>query len=110
LRLFGEKSEWHLWRAENEWLACAVTDGEGESGSSFDEQYILWGTDPEGTPNNGFYPVREADLGILHTPPVKMAKRHTLKLLVRNYVGHDEAGAAYIKISRLMNLDNGGAQ
>ncbi len=109
LRLFGETAEWHLWRAENEWLACTVSDGEGERGNSFDEQFILWGTDTEGAPKDGFHPVREADLGILHTPPVKLIERHSLKLTVRNYVGHDEAGVAYIKISRLLNLDNGGA-
>jgi CRISPR-associated protein (TIGR03984 family) len=108
IRLFGEKSEWHLWRAEAEWLACTVADVEG--GSSFDEQYILWGTDPAGAPKNGFYPVREADLGIQHTPPMKMAKRHSLTLSVRHYVEHDEAGVAYIKLSRLINLQQGGAR
>ena len=109
LRLFGEKSEWHLWRAENKWLTCTVTENEGDAGNAFDEQYILWGTDSEGQPKNGFSLVREADLGIMHTPPVKMNDRHTLKLSVRHYVEHDDAGVAYVKLSRLMNVANGGA-
>jgi CRISPR-associated protein (TIGR03984 family) len=110
LRLFGEAAEWHLWRTEKGWLACTVVDGEGGKENSFDEQYILWGTDPEGTSQNGFHPVREADLGIVHTPPIKMNERHTLTLSVRHYIDHDDAGAAYIKISRLMNLGNGGVK
>jgi len=50
------------------------------------------------------------DLGIQHTPPIEMTKRHALTLSVRHYIDYDKSGAAYIKISRLMNLDNGGAQ
>ncbi|MBV6392017.1 MAG: hypothetical protein KPEEDBHJ_01234 [Anaerolineales bacterium] len=111
LRLFGEKSEWHVWRVEDQWYACTVTDDEGESTKAFDEQYILWGTDPvEGeTSRDGFYPVQEADLGIMHTPPIEMKNgRHTLKLSVRHYLGHDETGSVYVKLSRLMGLSNGG--
>jgi CRISPR-associated protein (TIGR03984 family) len=110
MRLFSETAEWHLWQTENGWLACIVMDGEGEIGGSFDERYIVWGTDTEGTPQNGFYPVHEADLGIVHAPPIKMNERHTLTLSVRHYIDHDDAGAAYIKISRLMNLSNGGVK
>ncbi len=108
VRLFGEKSEWHLWRASNTWMACTVFEGEGTKAKSFDEQYILWGTSEAEVPQGGFYPVHETDLGIVHAPPIKMKDRHTLILSVRHYIDHDEAGAAYIKISRLMNLSNRG--
>jgi CRISPR-associated protein (TIGR03984 family) len=110
LRLFGAKSEWHAWRVENQWFACMVTDDEGGTMKAFDEQYILWGTGPvEGeTPEDGFYPVREADLGVMHAPPIKMNERHKLKISVRHYLGHDETGSAYVKLSRLMGLSNGG--
>lgn len=111
LRLFGETSEWHVWRVEDQWYASTVTDDEGVSIKAFDEQYILWGTDPaEGKkPGNGFYPVQEADLGVMHTPPIEIKNgRHTLKLSVRHYLGHDETGSVYVKLSRLMGLSNGG--
>jgi len=114
LRLFAKTSEWHAWRSDEQWFACTVTDGTGEPIKSFDEQYILWGTDPaeNETPKGGFYPVQEADLGVVHMPPVEMKKdgRHTLTLSVRHYLGHDEAGAAYVKLSRLMDLGNGGVK
>ena len=113
LRLFGEKSEWHAWRVEDRWFTCMVADDVDNSieMKAFDEHYILWGTDPvEGeTSEKRFYPVREADLGIMHAPPIDIKNgRHTLKLSVRHYLGHDETGSVYVKLSRLMGLSNGG--
>jgi CRISPR-associated protein (TIGR03984 family) len=110
LRLFGRDAEWHLWRAEAGWRACLVRDGEGDAGSALDEQYMLWGTDPDRPGQGGFWPVHEADLGILHAPPVEMKSRHSLRLSVRHYMGHDEAGTAYVILSRLTGLENGGAE
>jgi CRISPR-associated protein (TIGR03984 family) len=109
-RLFGENAEWHIWRTEEGWQSCTVTDGVGSPGRAFDERYILWGTDEAEPSINGFHPVREADLGIIHTPPVKMANRHTLKLAIRHYVAYDDGGSVYVKISRLTNLSSGGDQ
>jgi CRISPR-associated protein (TIGR03984 family) len=109
LRLFGGSSEWHLWRADDKWLSCMVTDGIGETGSAFDEQYILWGTESDGPQRDGFWPVRESDLGIVHTLPIQMKERHALKISVRHYLQHDEAGVAYVALSRLTGLTNGGA-
>lgn len=109
-RLFGETAEWHVWRTEKGWQSCMVTDGDGDSGRVFDEQYILWGTDEAEPTINGFHPVQEADLGVVHAPPIKMADRHTLRLSVRHYVAYDDGGAAYVKISRLTNLSSGGNQ
>jgi CRISPR-associated protein (TIGR03984 family) len=109
-RLFGENAEWHVWKTEEGWQSCMVTDGVGDPGRAFDDQFILWGTDEAEPSSNGFHPVREADLGIVHTPPVKMADRHTLRLSVRHYVAYNDGGSAYVKISRLMNLNSGGGQ
>lgn len=113
LRLFGETSEWHAWRVEDQWFACTVADNVDKSieMKALDEQYILWGTDPaEGeAPKEGFYPVQEADLGIMHSPPIEMKNgRHSLKLSVRHYLDNDETGSVYVKLSRLMGLSNGG--
>jgi CRISPR-associated protein (TIGR03984 family) len=112
VRLFGETSEWHAWRVEDQWFACTVADDVDQSNEmkAFDEKYILWGTDlVEGeTSEEGFYPVQEADLGIMHAPPIKMKNgRHTLKLSVRHYLDHDETGSVFVKLSRLMGLSNG---
>lgn len=107
-RLFGEKAEWFLWRAVNGWRAREIRDGEGEEREYYDESLILWGTDPDGEAKGGFYPVREADLGIRHTPPLPLKKRHSLRLKVRHYVDYDPSGVAFVKLSRLVNLSNGG--
>ena len=66
LRLFGEKSEWHVWHGENGWQACIVTEGKGDAKSAFDEQYILWGTEAHGDAKDGFCPVRR--VGFRHHP------------------------------------------
>lgn len=109
-RLFGENAEWHVWRTEDGWQSCTVTDGVGEPVRVFDERFILWGTDEMEPSKNGFHPIQEADLGIVHAPPIKMAGRHTLRLSVRHYVAYDDNGAAYVKISRLIYMSSGGDQ
>jgi CRISPR-associated protein (TIGR03984 family) len=78
----------------------------------FDEADILWGTKSVGAPQRGFSPVKEADLGIRHTPPLvwKDEMRHKIRLVVRHYVAYDASGVAYVKFSRLVKLLNGGEQ
>lgn len=112
LRLFGNEAEWHVWRADGKLFSCLVKDGKGDAATSFDEEYILWGTVPDGAPQNGFQLVAESNLGILHTPPaeIKKGERHNLRLIARHYVAHDECGAAYVKLSRLVDLQNRGAK
>ncbi len=109
LRLFGKEAEWFVWRTENGWNARTITDNAGESGDTFVEKFILWGTESDAEPKAGFHPVRESDLGIQHTPPVPFKNRHQTKIVVRHYLDYDPAGAAYIKLSRLVDLENGGA-
>ncbi len=107
-RLFGEKGEWLLWRSEDQWHARTLTETKSKDNDAFTENYILWGTDDAGDPQGGFYPVREADMGILHTPPIPMKSRHALRLKIRHYLDYDdEACAAYVKLSRLVTLENG---
>lgn len=111
LRLFGTDGEWHVWRSGEKLFSQTITEGMGNPKAAFDEEYILWGTIADGDSKNGFQPFFESNLGIVHTPPaeVKTSERHSLKLVVRHYVEHDESGAAYVKISRLVDLKKEGA-
>mgnify|MGYP001109626337 CR=1 FL=1 len=106
-RLFGENTEYLVWRDGQAWHARQVSDGDGKPVEYQDESLILWGTEADGEPRGGFYPVREAEMGIRHAPPLELKKRHSLRLVVRHYLEDDEAGAVYVKISRLVDLSNG---
>lgn len=110
LRLFGKKAEWFLWRVEDGWRARLVADGQGEELYAFKESYILWGTDAVGKAQKPFTLVTEADTGIRHAPPLAFKGRHSLRLVMHHYLGYDEHNAAYIKLSRLVDLENGGKQ
>jgi len=106
-RLFGPQAEWLLWRVGDTWKAREIRDGGGEEGDVYTEDVILWGTDL--IDNKGHFSlVREADTGIRHAPPIPFIKRHTMKLVMRHYLADDEAGATYVKLSRLVDLKNGG--
>jgi CRISPR-associated protein (TIGR03984 family) len=107
-RLFGENAEWFAWRDEVGWQAREIHDGEGDQCEYYDENQILWGTDRDGDPKDGFYPIREADMGIRHSPPLALRGRHSLRLTVRHYLDCDAEGAIYVKWSRLVDLKNGG--
>jgi CRISPR-associated protein (TIGR03984 family) len=110
LRLFGKEAEWFLWRVEAGWRARLITDGSGPEVDVFTESYILWGTDAVGKAQEPFTLVTEADTGIRHAPPLPFKGRHSLRLVMRHYLGFDEHNAAYIKLSRLVDLENGGKQ
>ena len=107
VRLFGKQSEWMLWKTETGFQARAILDGHGDPGMAFDEAYILWGTDQVDR-REPFTQVREADLGIRHTPPLSWKGRHKLNLQVRHYIAYDGQGAAYVRLSRLVDLNNSG--
>ncbi len=76
---------------------------------AYSESYILWGTDLVES-KKPFILVREADTGIRHTPPIAWKGRHQLRLKVRHYLDHDSQGAAYVKLSRLVDLSNTGGE
>jgi CRISPR-associated protein (TIGR03984 family) len=110
LRLFGKEAEWLLWRTESGWQARLILDGEGAPVEYFDESSILWGTDAIGQAHAPFSLVTEADTGIRHAPPMEFHGRHSMRLVVRHYLGYDEQNSVFIKSSRLVNLENGGKQ
>jgi len=106
-RLFGKSAECYFWRDGIEWKQRVITDvAQGTAGEYFDEQYMLWGTDQDGDPQKGFYPVREMDTGVRHAPPVEMVARRSIWLKVRHYLAYDDQGAVFIKLSRLVDLVN----
>jgi CRISPR-associated protein (TIGR03984 family) len=110
VRLFGPDDEWFGWRTPTGWSARQVHDSaEGEPGAAITENWILWGTDLE-KKLGSFSLMREADLGIRHAPPLPFADRHKQYVRVRHYVRYDSAGAAYIQLSRLVDLNNGGEE
>ncbi len=108
MRLFGPDQEWFLWKDGANWQSRSIKEGQGSAGDTFTERYILWGTEKAGQEKDGFFPVKESDLGIVHTPPIEFKERHHLRLVVRHYLDYDEAGAVFVKLSRLVNLENGG--
>lgn len=108
-RLFGSAGEVLVWRADVGWQLREIADGAGESTEAFDEDVILWGTNAgDQQANNGFWLAVESDLGIQHAPPLKLNQRHTLKLRMRHYLDFDGEGAAFVKVSRLVDVMNGG--
>jgi len=105
-RLFGENAEWYLWKTDQGWHSREITDGAGEEIEAFDEDYILWGTNVDKQESlGGFYLAEEIGQGIRHAPPKPLTGRHSLKLKVRHYLDYDEAGAVYVKYSRLVDLE-----
>ena len=108
-RLFGPTGEVFIWRTDVGWRLREIADGAGESAAAFDEDVLLWGTNAgEQAERNGFWLAVESDLGIQHAPPLKLNKRHTLKLRLRHYLDFDGEGAAFVKVSRLVDVMNGG--
>ena len=104
-RLFGENEECFLWSAEDSWWSREITDGQGEEGEAFIESLILWGTDLDGQVKRQFSPMREADLGIRHSPPTQWEDRHKTRLRVKHYLDYDEGGVVYIFLSRLVDFE-----
>jgi CRISPR-associated protein (TIGR03984 family) len=113
-RLFSPAGEMLIWRTDAGWRLRELTDGAGESAEAFDEDVILWGTnDGDQQENNGFWLAVESDLGMQHAPPLELNQRHALKLRMRHYLDfdtdHDGEGAAFVRVSRLVDVMNGGA-
>ncbi len=108
-RLFGDQAEWYLWKTDAGWRSREITDQGEKPIETFDEDYILWGTNVgEQEKAGGFYLAEEIGQGIRHAPPKPLTGRHSLKLRVRHYLDYDKEGAAFVKYSRLVDLLNGG--
>jgi CRISPR-associated protein (TIGR03984 family) len=117
LRLFGAESELLLWRTETGFIARLITDKASESLDCLEERYLLWGNHPaQEQEQAGFFPLVEGRQGLKHTPPLqpytdnKNNIRLRLSLTVRHYLAYDYEGQAYIKMSRLVTLNNNGGE
>lgn len=110
-RLFGSGAEAFLWRADDGWQGRTVTEAEGEVGPAYDEVTILWGTTVEAR-SGEFTRVVEGQQGIRHAPPVSLGpgkfESHSIRLVVRHYLDFDGDGAAFVSLSRLVDLTIGG--
>jgi CRISPR-associated protein (TIGR03984 family) len=117
-RLFGAKAEIHVWRRNDRFNACRVTDVKKENGA-FDEWQRLWGTEidtaKENNPGVGFTRLVEGRHGLRHTVPLEVPNErfarnslryHPVFLCTRHYFGVDQAtGATSVAMSRLVCLD-----
>lgn len=114
-RLFGENGEVHVWRTDDGFAACHVTDQEdSETAGAYDEWQRLWGVEAEGR-GNGFTKLVDGQEGFRHTVPLIVPDRafhrshprfHPTILKTRHYFTVDgETGATSIALSRLVSID-----
>ena len=108
-RIFGENSEVMLWKVGQNWKARSIEDGHLSKDDYICEEQILWGTQPEEQPKNGFTLVSDGSQGLKHAVPLtginfKGKDSRPLRLKVRHYIDYDESGVARIYLSRLVNL------
>ena len=104
VRLFGIGGELFLWKSDKAWSSRMVTDSEGDSQEYYDEAHLLWGKDVEKR-ENGFIHLRHGEEGLHHAPPVGDGDiKPPFVLNVRNYIGFDDDGQAYVQFSRLVSI------
>jgi CRISPR-associated protein (TIGR03984 family) len=108
-RLFDKSGELLVWREDKGWRGRYLTDADVTQNDRLDETHRLWGTasDPPG-PTDGFTLMQDGVQGLLHAPPLSLAKGESAVLRVRHYLAEDEQGQAYIALSRLMTVEKGG--
>jgi len=111
-RLFGESGEIHIWRTDDGFSACRVTEHEHASGA-FDEWQQLWGTESAGT-TDGFTQLVDGQEELRHTVPVEIPNAnfnprhprfHPARIQTRHYFAIDEkTGVATVALSRLVRV------
>lgn len=109
-RLFGEAGELLIWRVEDGgWNGRYLSDTDVANEDMLDETHLLWGeaSDPPG-PQDGFVLMRDGVQGLLHAPPLKLARGERAALQVRHFLAYDDEGQAYIALSRLVAVTKGG--
>lgn len=111
-RLFGPQAELFLYRTGAGWTARVIRDGSGDPLESFTEKYWLWGTlGTLGRTADGFTLLVEGKQGLRHAPPVTGLGTHErVTLSVRHYIDHDGEGQAFIRYSRLMDVQPAGGE
>jgi len=114
-RLFGETGEIHIWRTDDGFRACRVTEHASEFGA-FDEWQRLWGTEADGTsnPGDGFTLLVDGQEGLRHAVPIDVRPHHFTKrhprfqpalIQTHHYFQVDEkTGVTSIALSRLVSI------
>lgn len=108
VRLFGAAGELLVWRGDlGKWHGRYLADVPPDD--ILEETHRLWGeaSGPPGT-KDGFSLMRDGTQGLLHAPPLKLARGERAALKVRHYLDYDDQGQAYIALSRLVSLEKGG--
>lgn len=115
-RLFGDKGEIHLWRSDDGFSACRVTDEPGKTHGAFDEWQRLWGTevDNDGKPGDGFTLLTNGRIGLRHAVPLTIPSTHFARrqpsfqpavIQTRHYFQVDPVtGVTTIALSRLVSV------
>lgn len=112
-RLFSEQGELLLWRTTEGFAARLLTDKDSDAPQCLEERYLLWGNRLEDE-KDGFFLLTEGKQGLRHAPPLKpklkgeKQEAERMSLTIRHYLAYDDEGQAYIKMSRLVKLNNGG--
>ncbi|RIK36172.1 MAG: TIGR03984 family CRISPR-associated protein [Chloroflexi bacterium] len=120
-RLFGEQAEVRLWRIDDGFQACRISDQPG-IGEAFDECHHLWGTQIVKKDSNavqrqrGFTMMVDGREGLRHAPPVEVPDQvlgnqrgnlryRPVRLCTRHYIDYDlQTGQAFIPMTRLVRL------
>lgn len=110
-RVFGDKTEVMLWKVDQTWKARLIKDDDRFSKEDYIcEKQILWGTQPEEEPKEGFTLVSDGSQGLKHAVPLtgltfKDKDYRPLRLKVRHYIDDEnDDGVARIYLSRLVDL------
>lgn len=102
VRIFGTAGELLLWREGTTLRGRSITDDEGVSKYSWDEQHLLWGTQSEQVEE--FTLLVEGRQGPRHAVPISVPSRRHAALTIRHYIGRDKEGQAAVVLSRLVDL------
>jgi CRISPR-associated protein (TIGR03984 family) len=107
VRLFNENAEMHLWNDGEAWHGIHVRDEDGYEAESYDESYLLWGTDISKT-NDGFILVYQGSEGLRHAPPMSRNRivEFPINMKVRHFLDYDSDGQAFVVFSRLVSLSS----
>ena len=115
-RLFGENGEVHIWRTDNGFSACRITEQPKENGA-FDEIQRLWGTDfdRDSKVGDGFTLLVDGLEGLRHAVPLVVPTNYFVKppprfhpalIQTRHYFQVDaETGVTSVALSRLVSID-----
>ena len=107
VRVFGPDGELLVWREGDGFRARLALDGPQAPDCAIEERHLLWGRGQRDVVERreGFVLLEEGGLGVCHAPPLEPNGEQRLKLRVRHYLAYDDEGQAYIRMSRLVDLE-----